>query len=494
MYESGNNQAVALDKIVKDINRMTDGQFNIILKQTDMGLKPLVNALNTLMRKLRNLIGTFIDVSDRTTKVAKNLKRRADSLAESSQEISNAIETVAESACQQAKHLDDIEERIGNFVISLDEIEKTADNTYQSSVDSKGTVHSSMEVFQKIHTSVLESKSHNDQLADELKNLKDKINKINAIITVVDGIARQTRILALNASIEAARAGNAGKGFDVVASEVGKLADSSSESAKEIGYMVKTIIKSISGLSELAEKEAEASEKTTKSVEELTQKSKNIESAVLRNMEEAQKITTLTKSQASNSKELKSVIEKTSEISKNNAAVSQQIIVASAEQMVNVNQVMQSIVELVAGVEDTNRFSADFIKGFKMDDLIRQKVEKLKDILKEMISKPEVFKSNRQTIEAYMKKFQKESGFIELMIYIGRDGMGIAETNGLENRLWKDCSSKAYFHAGMRGESYISREYISKSSGNYNITLSVPVYDRRTIIGVLMADIDINEY
>ena len=75
-------------------------------------------------------------------------------------------------------------------------------------------------------------------MAQAIKDIDDVSNKTNSIIGIIDTIAFQTNILALNASVEAARAGVAGKGFAVVASEVRALAERSSTSAKEIRTLI----------------------------------------------------------------------------------------------------------------------------------------------------------------------------------------------------------------------------------------------------------------
>ncbi len=258
--------------------------------------------------------------------------------------------------------------------------------------------------------------------------------------------------------------------------------------------MVKVIIDGITELSKLAEEEEGLVQTTLKSVEELTSKSMNIEAVLTKSISESEKITSLTKSQVVNSKDLQTAIASISELSQNNAAVSQQISATSEDQIISVSAVMDSINEMVQGVNETKTYTNNFIKGFVINDSIKSKISDLKNILNEMVKKPEVFKGSRKSIEDYMLKYQNSTDYIELMIFIGPDGFGIAETKGLEDKYWKDCTMKGYFHAAMKGETYISKEYISKSSGNYNITLSVPVKDGGKIIGVIMADIDINEY
>ena len=81
------------------------------------------------------------------------------------------------------------------------------------------------------------------KVQDDIKNLNEKALQISKIVDLINGISEQTSLLSLNASIEAARAGAAGKGFGVVADEIKHLAEQTSEATKTIRNIVEEIVK-----------------------------------------------------------------------------------------------------------------------------------------------------------------------------------------------------------------------------------------------------------
>ncbi len=210
-------------------------------------------AILRLKDGLTEIIGNVQNISTSLNDTSVGVAESAESGAEGSRHIKEAIDELAHAAQSMAESVQDVNEQVGemdgniigisdnverlsdssrNIKKANEEVERFMDNLYQSSIDSVKAVNS-------INESVGETNK--------------SIDKINDAIKLIIDIASQTNLLSLNASIEAARAGAAGKGFAVVAEEIGKLAEQSSEDANTIKAIADEIM-------ERSEKAVQASE------------------------------------------------------------------------------------------------------------------------------------------------------------------------------------------------------------------------------------------
>jgi methyl-accepting chemotaxis protein len=325
-----------------------------------------------------------------------------------------------------------------------------------------------------------------------LDSLDEKIRAIDTITEAVEGIASQTQLLALNAAIEAARAGDAGRGFAVVAGEVGKLADDSSQSAKEIKQLVDGITGQISELSVNIKDEADAIDKNLLYATEVLSKSDVISSTLVDNMQSAEKISMLTKAQITSIVNIENEIEKINDVTQQNAAVSEEIGASTQEQLATIEAVHGHIVQLLERLEESDLVVSNFMKGFELNDVIKEKIKKTQELISEMTHKENLFSIDKVSVEKYLKEQLNKLDYIELIVIIDRNGYITSATIELDDSIL-DCSAKSYFIEASQGRTYISKEYISVASSNYTISVSMPVFQNGEFKGVINADININE-
>lgn len=277
----------------------------------------LMNAMKNMVTKLQSIIGEV-------KTAAFNIASASHQLNTNSELMSRGAGEQAGRAGQVATASEEMSQTVMDIAKNTSSIESSAIDTTQLAKNGETVVNRSVDKVKSIEKTI-------DQSALLIKSLGERSNQIGDIVNVINEIADQTNLLALNAAIEAARAGEQGRGFAVVADEVRKLAERTGNSTAEIGDMVKSIQDEVHQV-------VVSMENITKEVKAGVDLSTEA-GDVLRNIVESvdklhlmvQQIASATEEMASTSEEINKDIEKISSLSKETSGSSEQIAKASGE-------------------------------------------------------------------------------------------------------------------------------------------------------------------
>jgi twitching motility protein PilJ len=214
-------------KLMTEISDLTQGDLTVRAEVTEDITGAIADSFNTMAEQFGGIIRQVQSATVSVDATATDASKRTSDLAAKSTDQAQQVNTAIQA--------------LNNMAASIQQVSQHAARSAEVSAISRSNAREGAEAVDKTNRAMDEIREQINEMARSVKRLGESSMEIGNVVEIINKIADRTSILALNASIQAAMAGDAGYGFAVVAEEVQRLAESSSNSTKQIDMLIKNI-------------------------------------------------------------------------------------------------------------------------------------------------------------------------------------------------------------------------------------------------------------
>lgn len=350
---------------IKEIQRLfaqtEQGDFTVegtYQSKDEVGM--LTASFNQMVAGVRSIIETVGETSHQVAASSQQLSASAEESTKASEYISSTIQELASGSERQAESVESSRTIIKGMTEFAGRISSNAEKAASTAGESAQMSIAGTKAIEKVGAQMTSINETVVSLSEAFKHLSDRSDEIGKITEVITSIAEQTNLLALNAAIEAARAGEQGKGFAVVADEVRKLAEQSAHSAEQITKLIaiiqndtkETMNTVISATGEVKE--------GLVVVNEAGGAFRKIENSIKEAVAQINNVTDLVRNLTAGTNEIETAISGVQEVAVSAAESTQTVSAATQEQLASMEEIASSAQILAQNAEELQHLIEKF--------------------------------------------------------------------------------------------------------------------------------------
>ena len=231
---------------ITDLNKVAEGKLNFAVSEKMVArgdeVGNIARSINSLLHGFTDIVHSLHGSSNTLTDFSENIRENFAAINESISEINNAVEEVATSATTQATATQDVAQQMNEMGAAVEKSSENIGTLKKTTGEMETTNHEVNETLDSLVSISNNTRQSIENVQRQTNDTNQSAMEIQNVVKLISDIAGQTNLLSLNASIEAARAGDQGRGFAVVADEVRQLAEQSRQSADQIEEIVRKLI------------------------------------------------------------------------------------------------------------------------------------------------------------------------------------------------------------------------------------------------------------
>jgi methyl-accepting chemotaxis protein len=346
-----------VEGIVSDFKKISDdameGKINSRAEtDVDIDFVDIPHGLNEILATLTNVIGVVSKSAEGLASTSQEMSAAIEETTAATTQVADTVNEIARGSQEQSARSEDVSRTMNDMTIGVQDIASNAQLAAEAANASRDFITEVGNQSRDMLVQMDAIQHATNDSANVIRELEGKSNQIGEIVQLITSIADQTNLLALNAAIEAARAGEHGRGFAVVADEVRKLAENSGTAASQISGL----IAEIQDGTHAAVDSMEAGTRTvTQGVSELT----GTVEAVQKIVEESNRVAQMAENIAAAAEQQSASIEEVTATVDEVASISQQAAAGTEETSAAVEQQNASMHELAKSSQELAQMAAE---------------------------------------------------------------------------------------------------------------------------------------